>query len=152
MHFNPRSPCGERPAIVLTGDALSTISIPAPRAGSDLHLRGLYTAQTVFQSPLPVRGATMKRIRPARSCRFQSPLPVRGATYKPNGPMGDARDFNPRSPCGERLCVNSTGLSCRGVFQSPLPVRGATAHPRGAVGYPGRISIPAPRAGSDVFP
>ena len=56
-------------------------------------------------------------------------------------------NFNPRSPCGERLCAAVLG-HCRKVFQSTLPVRGATA--QRLYVYPDRaISIHAPRAGSD---
>ena len=34
-YFNPRSPCGERPSIVFHSESTITISIHAPRAGSD---------------------------------------------------------------------------------------------------------------------
>ena len=57
-------------------------------------------------------------------------------------------DFNPRSPCGERLALH-LGLPFQVVFQSTLPVRGATY---GDVFFGGFsiISIHAPRAGSDL--
>ena len=55
--------------------------------------------------------------------------------------------FNPRSPCGERLCV-APYSACSRVFQSTLPVWGATvcaivAH------IVSDISIHAPRVGRD---
>ena len=56
-------------------------------------------------------------------------------------------DFNPRSPCGERLGMGLSTLT-GAVFQSMLPVRGAThghSHRQGLI----HISIHAPRAGSD---
>ena len=59
-------------------------------------------------------------------CLFQSTLPVRGATYSRNAKRTGPRNFNPRSPCGERL-----------------PAMTAT---RAAI----MISIHAPRAGSDI--
>ena len=56
-NFNPRSPCGERPEVVPPEAAAEEISIHAPRVGSDAQKAGL--------------------------AHF-------------------GRDFNPRSPCGER--------------------------------------------------
>ena len=59
LHFNPRSPHGERPAH----------SNPAGASQS-------------FQSTLPARGATPSSSFPASSFRFQSTLPARGATLR----------------------------------------------------------------------
>ena len=57
------------------------------------------------------------------------------------------KNFNPRSPCGERRLLSSTDV-IRPLFQSTLPVWGAT----GAVlqhEFLLPISIHAPRVGSD---
>ena len=58
MHFNLRSPHGERPAGPPMRDSAAKISIYAPRTGSD----DLGTAdghtEHIFQSTLPARGAT----------------------------------------------------------------------------------------------
>ena len=148
-HFNPRSPCGERPNLVF----MSSMAIS-------------------FQSTLPVRGATaggcermiaMLNFNPRSPCgerrkpvlfrcirfAFQSTLPVRGATaarqryQRPNrrisihapraGSDGSGiailrfpEDFNPRSPCGERQRQGKDISDRTGEFQSTLPVRGAT--------------------------
>ncbi len=76
--FNPRSPCGER------------------RNGAKENV-----AAMIFQSTLPLRGATGALACVAYSVEFQSTLPLRGATLVPN--LGISREnFNPRSPCGER--------------------------------------------------
>ena len=64
LHFNPRSPCGERPLV----DAL--------RDGED-----------AFQSTLPVWGATSRASRAAATSEFQSTLPVWGATLKDRRPV-----------------------------------------------------------------
>ena len=126
-NFNPRSPCGER-----------------------LPLTVVKTSQRLFQSTLPVRGATfIAFISPAISrisihapragsdetideqlaevWEFQSTLPVRGATCVSIHIILTRSDFNPRSPCGERR------YSCSGDFAVST------------------ISIHAPRAGSDVM-
>ena len=102
-----------------------------------------------FQSTLPVRGATTVFQIHNYNWTFQSTLPVRGATeavttatllvsisiHAPRAGSDDQeleafnviRDFNPRSPCGERL--------------SSLDLVQDDSH----------ISIHAPRAGSDSF-
>ena len=171
-NFNPRSPCGERPlaAAILRsendfnprslygerhclcsecGNRLK-ISIHAPRAGSDRVRAAAQTSTTVFQSTLPVRGATQATMPPAlrpdfnprspcgerphqaaihSACQgFQSTLPVRGATTSSQAARWYSSDFNPRSPCGERLFIVITP---------------DTVH---------IISIHAPRAGSDQHP
>ena len=58
-------------------------------------------------------------------------------------------NFNPRSPCGERPAPQSTD-DMDEIFQSTLPVRGATLAHLIPLAMP-RISIHAPRAGSDPY-
>ena len=147
--FNPRSPCGERLNVSQNDFRTAMISIHAPRAGSDLcaalhctqlfqisiHApragsdspiwRTLYTKK-LFQSTLPVRGATLLIVIFATTLfTFQSTLPVRGATR--------------RTAIIENKTVISihaprAGSDHRGRLRRPLPVG---------------ISIHAPRAGSD---
>ena len=81
------------------------ISTHAPRAGSDVPRWFIRGDGMVFQPTLPVRGATLT-----------------GRRYNPYN-----YDFNPRSPCGERLLQEAIEtFSCE-------------------------ISTHAPRAGSDPF-
>ena len=110
----------------------------------------------VFQSTLPVRGATAAMVLLIRSThRFQSTLPVRGATTVRREPpcrvqisihapragsdrgfhfcLEHSEHFNPRSPCGERLACRVPFISPPSVFQSTLPVRGATKLPNAYV-------------------
>ena len=56
-------------------------------------------------------------------------------------------NFNPRSPCGERL-DNIFGCISPILFQSTLPLRGATALEKSNRDFD-KISIHAPLAGSD---
>ena len=80
-----------------------TISIHAPREGSDGSDVPPWLVKLLFQSTLPVRGAT-KGISGEKGGKiFQSTLPVRGATTPPT-----TKTTTPRK------------------FQSTLPVRGAT--------------------------
>ena len=101
------------------------ISIHAPRAGSDFSERITAPSPSVFQSTLPVRGATYALGLAAHAGVFQSTLPVRGATMT-----------IPPSPWLPT------------AFQSTLPVRGATAMVAAGI-FHRAISIHAPRAGSD---
>ena len=169
--FNPRSPCGERRRPGDSDRAGKNISIHAPRVGSDQDFVIKAPAPAPFQSTLPVWGATRCPRHPSgkhraisihaprvgsdngstgernTSGRFQSTLPVWGATELDAVKEQLTKDFNPRSPCGERPLPGLHPCERR-LFQSTLPVWGATA-----VIIPNdhqtHISIHAPRVGSD---
>ena len=79
-NFNPRSPCGERPALIIIDHRQTEISIHAPRAGSDPRYR------------LP---------RPALQISIHAPRA--GSDFPWPTRLPPPFDFNPRSPCGERL-------------------------------------------------
>ena len=145
-YFNPRSPWGER----LIWD----------------HFKQFCGE---FQSTLPVGGATRNAYQRNRLKEFQSTLPVGGATIinhavavvkviSIHAPRGGSdrqgksefryqKNFNPRSPWGERLQI-AINASCENVFQSTLPVGGATPASAAALALL-PISIHAPRGGSD---
>ena len=128
-NFNPRSPCGERPAPRAEIEIFETISIHAPRVGSDLAYSYAPNSFLGFQSTLPVWGATpAKANNPALRATFQSTLPVWGATLRQSRPRRRCQNFNPRSPCGERQRLRRE--------KATLVL----------------ISIHAPRVGSDIFP
>ena len=124
IYFNPRSPHGERRI-----------------------LRNKWRGKQGFQSTLPARGATRFRYFTVRVRQFQSTLPARGATCRRGVPCW-VRNFNPRSPHGERRRGGRGSASTR-RFQSTLPARGATARRQGQRIHKA-ISIHAPRTGSDV--
>ena len=147
-NFNPRSPYGERQ-----------------------NSFGCQSLRFLFQSTLPLRGATAFRgIRPTK-CGFQSTLPLRGATVflPPFFPPFDY--FNPRSPYGERpwcLLLSKGGIMISihapltgsdynknsgdhvPQFQSTLPLRGATNTAKDRMPKIA-ISIHAPLTGSDII-
>ena len=125
-----------------------TISIHAPREGSDKFLLKLCQDAGLFLSTLPARGATCvddlgsfegsisihapregsdtrKRRQMEGEVQFLSTLPARGATLDLVRRVIALRHFYPRSPRGERpgSAAVSSG-SCR--FLSTLPARGAT--------------------------
>ena len=124
-NFNPRSPCGERPAHLNSARDQTIISIHAPRVGSDRMWKRQSSRKTTISIHAPRVGSDSR--------------PVLKNTY--------LTDFNPRSPCGER----PPGRTCVFLpdgFQSTLPVWGATYF-FAIRNFIRKISIHAPRVGSD---
>ena len=170
VDFNPRSPRGERPRqkyLVFAvkkfqstlpargatlGDILrrgcAGISIHAPREGSDSIISNRAGFRRDFNPRSPRGERPIVKHRTAKTAIFQSTLPARGATAEAVRHAAASSDFNPRSPRGERLETLHDKTPYK-VFQSTLPARGATAgiyHPPSGAK---RISIHAPREGSD---
>ena len=101
--FNPRSPCGERPIHNVGNNIPDDISIHALLAESD--------------------GGPCQDHR--FHARFQSTLSLRRATLRRGTDVGKCPNFNPRSPCGERL-QRPVKRPRRQRFQSTLSLRRAT--------------------------
>ena len=83
--------------------------------------------------------------------KFQSTLPARGATLRADGSKSGYTHFNPRSPHGERQVILIV-WACASLFQSTLPARGATHQGVLCRCKVRKISIHAPRTGSDDCP
>ncbi len=170
-YFNPRSPCGERLYVCRPPAPMAFISIHAPRVGSDVAVDKLELTETKFQSTLPVWGATRyilslegdrvisihaprvgsddgAPIESGQLLGFQSTLPVWGATAIYSRQAATWTDFNPRSPCGERLCWIGVGADIA-FISIHAPRVGSDLR---AVERDGQrqISIHAPRVGSDT--
>jgi len=130
LNFNPRPPHGERPIKSDTGLTAKTISIHAPRTGSDFTPIRILTKSKRFQSTPPARGATIRptgregcnpifqSTPPARGAtihgvdrnfrrRFQSTPPARGATQNGITCKHSNDYFNPRPPHGERHAIKT---------------------------------------------
>ena len=103
-----------------------SISIHAPRAGSDRAMYNEYKAKR----------------------RISIHAPRAGSDPDEFGALLLNIYFNPRSPCGERRYLILSSASRR-AFQSTLPVRGATTM-FAISSKQFIISIHAPRAGSDA--
>ena len=146
-HFNPRSPCGERRRARRIALGVGNFNPRSP-CGERRSLPPDVSIKGIFQSTLPLRGATCRRSStPTARPRFQSTLPLRGATapcqqlrklavISIHAPLAGSdrlglgqvfvsENFNPRSPCGERR-AGSGSWSSNYLFQSTLPLRGAT--------------------------
>ena len=125
-HFNPRSPHGERLQGIFSRRSSSTISIHAPRTGSDCSTSSVPSSPIRFQSTLPARGATFVAVFRERGDLISIYAPRTGSDQSATRRAGAGAYFNPRSPHGERQ-------TWRCWLRKPTP-----------------ISIHAPRTGSDV--
>ena len=126
---------------------LSHISIHAPRVGSDCRNRArkTYTGQISIHAPRV--GSDLLIIQKEVILSISIHAPRVGSDLKVISSNLSLLNFNPRSPCGERLTKNG-GQHRLHTFQSTLPVWGAT-HPWHYYSTMERISIHAPRVGSD---
>ena len=150
--FNPRAPCGARPATFAFSSSITPFQSTHPLRGATRSAarsracirhfnprapcgaRRVLPSQVMmpdlFQSTRPLRGATGRSKRPWRSCGFQSTRPLRGATSAWRMRQRARTYFNPRAPCGVRPFQWSLILYDE-RFQSTHPLRGATgAMPR----------------------
>ena len=129
LHFNPRSPHGERRTGQRHTGQLRPISIHAPRTGSDISEQCAIASLHVDFNPRSPHGERLHMSRPYQAVRaisIHAPRtgsdPARCPRRTPSG------NFNPRSPHGERR---------RWAARVDL--------------FP-QISIHAPRTGSDASP
>ena len=125
-YFNPRSPHGERP-----------------------FRRGATTSSTaVFQSTLPARGATPRRVAGNRIVSISIHAPRTGSDARTSAAIPDV----PISIHAPRTGSDTTAdrwFAFFPAFQSTLPARGATCSGCSRPIQP-EISIHAPRTGSDT--
>ena len=101
VHFYPRSPCGERPHVIIC----------APERAK-------------FLSTLSLRRATQDATPICQGLQFLSTLSLRRAT-KTQRPYVKDSNFYPRSPCGERPPL-ADGAQPDAAFLSTLSLRRAT--------------------------
>ncbi len=64
----------------LDGQIRVWVSIHAPNEGSDPPKKGGEKELKMFQSTLPMKGATKDNAKAAKPSKFQSTLPMKGAT------------------------------------------------------------------------
>ena len=146
--FNPRSPYGERPGQQRKRAGKDRISIHAPRTGSDRRHDLTGTNSRDFNPRSPY-GERLRVGKVKFVCfLFQSTLPVRGATCDFKRSMR-GMDISIHAPRTGSDTVEVSGYGAFDGFQSTLPVRGATI-PFLPLSQGRKISIHAPRTGSDV--
>ena len=106
------------------GASVLTISIHAPRTGSDVILPDSRPLPKQFQSTLPARGATRVASLAFSYFDYFNPRSPHGERPYCRTTSSPGKHFNPRSPHGERLEVGD--VYTNDEFQSTLPARGAT--------------------------
>ena len=145
-NFNPHSPCGERRASSLSNSPMMVFQSTLPLRGAT-KVSKPNAIKSLFQSTLPLRGATrhLQLGRERRQISIHTPLA--GSDTPPCVLSAAVIDFNPHSPCGERRGLEREYLKCV-IFQSTLPLRGATHAPL-PTPRASHISIHTPLAGSD---
>ena len=124
------------------------ISIHAPRVGSDVFRKLHSVIPPVFQSTLPVWGATQPIRQRPFALNISIHAPRVGSDHRKRGRgVCNPPHFNPRSPCGERLMTYYERGFVYGIsIHAP---RVGSDQPENGGGNGSRISIHAPRVGSD---
>ena len=103
-NFNPRSPCGERQPFHMLGGGQLGISIHAPRVGSDLTAALDLAADGRISIHAPRVGSDLAtNTRPTAHVKISIHAPRVGSDIREHKIMRVLANFNPRSPCGERL-------------------------------------------------
>ena len=124
-NFNPRAPCGARPAPPRRGRRPGNFNPRAP-CGARLAKKANGLDPIVFQSTRPMRGATQHcgALHVRRNISIHAPHAGRDGFFglKAQGGLY----FNPRAPCGARHDIVKE-LTSGFKFQSTRPMRGATA-------------------------
>ena len=125
QNFNPRSPHGERLAMMYANGATQAISIHAPRTGSDVRVARPIRRERHISIHAPRTGSDVDLTAAHPRQHISIHAPRTGSDCGRCSFGAAARYFNPRSPHGERP---TPGLSdvAKGRFQSTLPARGAT--------------------------
>ena len=126
-YFNPRSPCGERPNPVGVSPSWVHFNPSSPCGERRPPSKTSAGRKPRFQSTLPVWGATVVSVDCGPLSVISIHAPRVGSDLMPFlAQQLNMDDFNPRSPCGERLALPRPYCNA-GRFQSTLPVWGATA-------------------------
>ncbi len=124
-NFNPRSPCGERPQTNLLNLANNTFQSTLPLWGAtrNVLLRCIWLRISIHAPPV----GSDRWGQPDQACPAISiHAPPVGSDQGPAKSVSRVSYFNPRSPCGERLCMKFAGKAFV-KFQSTLPLWGATS-------------------------
>ena len=102
VDFNPRSPCGERLSSACVHAIVLSYFNPRSPCGERHFVSGTHSTGALFQSTLPVWGATAWRGYKSERRGISIHAPRVGSDHRRVHPADDHADFNPRSPGGER--------------------------------------------------
>ena len=123
-YFNPRAPCGARPAFFQAKCTNVHISIHAPHAGRDQAERD-FQFLIAISIHAPHAGRDLQSANINARTQISIHAPHAGRDIRPFTLVTVVFYFNPRAPCGARLRL-SIPTNCGTLFQSTRPMRGAT--------------------------
>ncbi len=147
-HFNPCSPCGER----LGGDSLPVTQQnfnPCSPCGERLDQAGDHVPVYLISIHAPRAGSDQMSTEIPSTTTISIHAPRAGSDIQVQAQQTAHQHFNPCSPCGERPADAVGSCYAHGYF-NPCSPCGERPPRLAGVPYLGRISIHAPRAGSDL--
>ena len=122
-YFNPHSPCGER--LSISADVIIPSNFnPHSPCGERLMFPAINQPTSPFQSTLPLRGATVSPIFLLRPPVISIHTPLAGSDRRQPGRRSQRSNFNPHSPCGERLC-DTRDCRCPILISIHTPLAGS---------------------------
>ena len=102
LHFNPRAPCGARRSTTAKREAVDHFNPRAP-CGARLGRRKTWQHLIRFQSTCPLRGTTPLDTGTGRTPLISIHVPLAGHDAIAGSAGAINAHFNPRAPCGARL-------------------------------------------------
>ena len=146
-YFNPRSPWGEQPQNAAYNAFCDEFQSTLPVGGATL--TAIFEVSTEsFQSTLPVGGATSYHHQTGREQHISIHAPRGGSDFPGSTDSPGAKNFNPRSPWGERLHANNEAFLLN-IISIHAPRGGSDPQYQAGSAVQQAISIHAPRGGSD---
>ena len=146
-HFNPRSPHGERRAGESRLRRADSISIHAPRTGSDRSGAGRTAVHLPISIHAPRTGSDIINNSTFETIKISIHAPRTGSDRESPAHGAGLHYFNPRSPHGERHAPHQRRPSAFDF--NPRSPHGERRQSSGAMSMTQIISIHAPRTGSD---
>ena len=124
-YFNPRSQYRERHYSFRTDGQAFIFQSTLPIQGAT-RMQETFTLKILFQSTLPIQGATAADAGYTKSYQISIHAPNTGSDFNIGPEMcKPSFDFNPRSQYRERHAVQLF-QQYKEIFQSTLPIQGAT--------------------------
>ena len=123
--FNPRAPCGARPAAPSLPATTLAFQSTRPLRGATNITRNTKVLLSLFQSTRPLRGATCSLSHASQALVISIHAPLAGRDPSPRLLRADVSDFNPRAPCGARqqTCTKNMYMFVRTDKRNSFPCR-----------------------------
>ena len=148
LHFNPRSPHGERLDIDSVVGYEKVFQPTLPARGATLAVMAMVQVLMNFNPRSPHGERPRGRVRALPHFRISTHAPRTGSDPCPRCRWGHPCHFNPRSPHGERPDPNNYKQNTEKISTHAPRTGSDKYHTRGASPSP-HISTHAPRTGSD---